>query len=374
MKFTINKEIFTKALLNTTKIIQPKSINAALVNIKMVLDANGLNLTGSNGGDISISQTIPLYSGDQEIIRDVRPGGVLVNAQILTNIARSIDGAELTFELMDDSLAKIANEKSVFKLNSIRVEEYPEIDFSKSGTRVEIPTKDFIDSVNEVSFAALTKESRPILTAVNFCGSNGCLTMTATDGARLAEKKLSVVLDQVFSINIPSKSLMECVKSITNEQKIVLYISEKKVIFELKDTLISSRLVAGEYPNTKNIIPKQFNYFLEVNANEFLTAMNRTSLLSVERENVVKVTMNSQRVEISSKSQQVGSAVESLNVFKFTGERLEISFNSELVSAAIKALKSEDVLISFIGEMKPFTVTNKNDSNIIQLITPVRTY
>ena len=167
---------------------------------------------------------------------------------------------------------------------------------------------------------------------------------------------------------------MEASKSVSNEEEIVLFISDKKVLFVLKDTTIVSRLISSEYPNTKNIIPKSFYYYLEVNSNEFLSAMDRISLLSVERENSVKITMTDSKVELSSKSQQVGSAVESLNLFKFQGERLEISFNAEFVASAIRALKSEDVLISFVGEMKPFTVTDRNNQNIIQLITPLRTF
>lgn len=373
MKFTINREEFIKGLLNVCKIVQPKSINPILTNVKLVLDNLGLNLTGSNG-DLSISQTIPLFIDDKEIIRDVRQGSVLVNAKIITDIARKISGKELTFELLDESVAKIANDKTVFKLNTIRAEEYQDIDFEKDGTKIVLKKDDFLNAVNQVSFAASLKDSRPILTAINFSGENDILNLTATDGARLASRKVNVAIKDRFSVNIPSKALIEATKSITNEEEIELFINDKKIVIVLKDTLIVSRLISGEYPNTKNIIPHDFFYFLEVNSNEFLEAMDRISLLSVERENVVKITMTESKVEISSKSQQIGSAVESLNTFKFQGERLEISFNSEFVSNAIRALKSQDVMISFIGEMKPFTVTNKNDDSVIQLITPIRTY
>jgi DNA polymerase-3 subunit beta len=373
MKFTINKDEFTKGLLNVCKIINPKPVLPTLQNVKLVLDNNGLQLTGSNG-DISISQLIPLFRNDKEIIRDVRQGSILINAKIISDIVRKIDGNEVTFELLDDSVAKIANDKSVFKLNSIRAEEYQDIDFSKTGTELKIKRQDFVDAVNQVAFAASVKEAQTILTAINFTGEAGILTLTATDGARLALRKLSVNIQERFSANIPCKTLLETLKSITDEEDIDIFVSDKKVLFVLKDCVIVSRLIGGEYPNTRNIIPKSFFYFLEVNASEFLNAMDRVSLLSVDRENVVKISMSDSKVEISSKSQQFGSAVESLNLFKYQGERLEISFNSAYVASAIRAVKSEDVLISFIGEMKPFTVTNKADQNVIQIITPVRTY
>ncbi len=373
MKFTINRDEFIKALLNVTKIVQAKNVNPILTNVKMVLDNSGLNLTGSNG-DLSISQTIPLFKDDREIIRDVRQGGILVNAKVISDIARRFVGNELTFELIDNSVAKIANEKTVYNLNTIRVDEYTDIDFSKTGTFLKFKKQEFIDSVNEVSFAAATKETRPTLTAINFLGENNTLTLTATDGARLASKHLDINIQNKFNANIPSKMLIESLKSIGDEEFVNLYISDKKVLIELDNCLIVSRLTSGEYPVIRNIIPKNFFYVLDVNASEFLNAIDRISVLSIEQENIVKITMTEAKVQISSKSQQMGSAVESLNVFKYQGERLEISFNASFVSSAIRALKSEDVTLSFIGEMKPFTVTDKSNQNIIQVITPVRTY
>ena len=373
MKFTINRDEFIKALLNVTKVVQIKNVNPILTTVKMVLDNSGLNLTGSNG-DLSISETIPLFKGDYEIIRDVRQGGVLVNAKVISDIACKFIGNELTFEIVDSSIAKIANEKTVYNLNTIRVEEYPDIDFSKTGSLLKFKKQDFIDSVNEVAFAAATKETRPILTAINFLGENNTLTLTATDGARLASKHLDIEIQNKFNANIPSKTLVESLKSISDEEYVNLYVSDKKILIELKNCLIVSRLTSGEYPVIRNIIPKNFFYILEVNASEFLNAIDRISVLSIEQENIVKITMTEAKIEISSKSQQMGSAVESLNVFKYQGERLEISFNAAFVASAIRALKSEDVVLSFIGEMKPFTVTNKNNSNIVQVITPVRTY
>ena len=116
------------------------------------------------------------------------------------------------------------------------------------------------------------------------------------------------------------------------------------------------------------------NYSLQVNANDLIKAIDRANILSVERENVVDLTMNESNVEISAKSQQIGSAVERIDVFKFVGQDLRISFNSEFVVAAVKALNCEDVTFAFVGEMKPFVVKNASDESVTQIVTPVRTY
>lgn len=373
MKFTINKEEFTKTLLNVSRIVPQKPINPKLSTLKLVLNSNGLNITGSND-DLVISETIPLFKNDKEIIRDIKQGKILVNAKIITEVARKIDGDELTFELVDNSIAKIANEKTKFELNTIDSNEYPDIDLEFNGTHVVLEKNQFVDAVNSVAFAASQKDTRLLLTCINLTSEENTLTITATDGARLASQILEVNEIDKFSINIPSKSLIEIIKSFTDEDQVEMFVSERKILFILNNKILTSKLVPGEYPTTKNIIPKNFFYYLEVNSNEFLNTIDRISLLSSERENVIKLTLTPEMCEVSSKSIQIGSAKETLNLFKFQGERLEISFNASFVSSAIRALKTEDVIISFIGEMKPFTITNKNKSNIIQLITPLRTY
>lgn len=373
MRFIINRDQFSKSIMIVSKIIQNKSVNPILSNIKLDLNENGLILTGSNG-DLSITTAIPFFTNDKQVIRDISYGSTLVNAFLLSEIVRRIEGEEVSFEIIDDSIAKIENEKSNFKLNSIRSEEYLDLDFAKEGAKITIESQDFIDAINQVSFAASVKDTRPSLTAVNLESDTSKLTFTATDAARLAKKQLNISIQERLNVNIPSKTLNEVIRTITTEQTIDIYVSDKKALFVLNNTIISSRLINGEYPNTKNIVPHSFYYTLEINANELVNAMERVSLFSNEKDNVVKLTMTESKVEVSSKSQLVGSAIETISNFRYSGDRLEISFNSEYVKNAIKALKGTDVLLSFLGEMKPFTVTDKKDDSVVQLITPVRPY
>jgi DNA polymerase-3 subunit beta len=373
MKFTILRDELLKGLTLASRVIPQKSINPILTNVKLDLSTDSLTLTGSNG-EYSLTTKIDKFSQDKEVIRDIIPGSILTQGYIFSEIVRRMSGNEVTFIYDTDSIADISDGKTEFKLNCQSPEDYLEIDFSSTGTKISFPTKLFIDCVNQVAFAASMKDARPTLTAVNVESDGTNISFVATDGARLAKKVIDVTNTDRFNANIPSKTLFEVVRTITSESEISVYISDKKVLFALNNTLISSRLIGGDYPSTRNIIPKTFSYFLEVNSQEFLNAMDRVSILSSDRENIVKLSMRSTSVIVSSKSQQAGSGEESLNLYKFTGEPLEISFNAGFVSSAIKALHSEDVRISFLGEMKPFVVSDKNDVTVTQLITPVRTY
>lgn len=371
MRFTINRDELIKALTLVGKAIPPKAELPILSNIKFSMTEKGLEIVGSDN-NMTIKTTIPFMIGDKEIIRNHQEGETLVQAKIVTEVVRHLEEETCTFELIDNTILKIEDSKSNFKLNSIRAEEYPQIDLSMSGAILDVKANDLLSLVESTAFAASLKETRPILTAVNLEAEGGKLSATATDTARLARKKIAIKDDVSFVANIPAKKLQDIVHSFENADDVTIAISDKKAVFSFGNTVISTRLTNGDYPNTKNIVPTNFSYFLEVNAQEFLKAMERVSLLSAEFEGVVKMIMDQDEVEMISRSSLVGSANEKLQVFQFSGDHLEISFRASFVADAIKACKSEDVTIAFIGEMKPFVVKNTKDESIDMLVTPLR--
>lgn len=375
MKFTINRDAFLKGLNIASKAISAKSPIPVMMNFKLTLSIEGLSIVGSNN-ELTIKTLVPTQEGETRIITDSEYGATLVSSKYLTEIVRKIEGPDILFEVIDETIVKISDKKSNFKLNSIKVEEYPDIDLSHEGIAIDLSVNDFKALVNQTAFAASTKEQRPILTAVNLQADNNRLVATATDSARLARKEIELAEGFAFTANIPAKVLTEVVKMIDAEniEKITVAVSDSKTLFSFANTIVSSRLISGEYPNTRNIVPKVFNYFLEANAQELISAMERVSLLLSEKENVVKLTMTSDSIEVSTKSSQVGSAVEKISVYQYEGERLEISFNAAYVIDAIKACGCEDVTLAFLGEMKPFVVRNGQDLSQIQLVTPMRTY
>ncbi len=374
MKFTIKRNEFLKAVTQTSKFIPTTSPNPILLDLALVVNEEGLILYGGNG-EVFSECFIPFVLNDKEIIRDYKEGSILINAKILNEIVKTVDGDEITLEIVEDGLAKLENDNNTkYSLTVTRFEEYPDCNFEETGTKIVIDAKKFQEAVNQVSFAASQKNTRVQLKAVNFENNGTNLVFIATDGSRLAKKELPSDCQNLFSINIDAKTLSEAARTLENEQEIEIYVSDKKILFKYANSKIITNLIGGDYPNVKNIIPKTYYYYLEVNANDFLSAINSVAMLTLDRENIVKVTMVEGNVVVSSKSQLSGSGEKILSLFRYTGERLEISFNYHYVVDAIKALGSQDVLISFVGEMKPFTITDKNDTSNVHLITPVRTY
>ena len=373
MRLSIDKEQFLKALNIASKAIASKSADPLLANLKLDLNDRGLEITGTNK-ETTIQCLVPYRIGEKEIIRSAGLGAALINAKLLTEVVRRMDGTELAVEVIDDSIAKIDNGRSSYKLNCIKAEAFTDIDLEPSGTILSLDCDEFSSLVEQSAFAASNKEQRPILTALNLEANEGVLTATATDSARLARKTLAIDSDVKFRCNVPARTLSDVTHLFEGAKRVTLAVSDSSILFLFENVIVCSRLVSGEYPVTKAIIPQTFNYYLEVNAQELLSAMSRASLLSAERDYVVKLSMSEEEVQVSSRSEQTGSALESIQTFQFTGERLEVSFNSLFVIDAIKALKSEDVRVCFQAEMKPFVVLSPKDDSVIELITPMRTY
>lgn len=373
MRLTINREEFLKGLSIANRAVASKVAAPVLLNLKLELNENGLFILGSNY-DISIRTFVPHRDGDKEIIRNYKEGIVLINAKLITDIARKMESEEITLDQFDTTIISISDNRSEYKLNCVRAEEYPSLDLEPNGTEIRFTKTQFDTIVSQTAFAASTKEQRPILTALNLEAAGGVLTVTATDSARMARKQLEIAADLTFVANVPAKMMAEVSRLLEGTEYVDVAFSDKKALFAFGRTIVATRLIAGDYPNTKNIVPKVTYYSLEVNSLELVKAIERANILSIDRENVVDLSMSESGIEISAKSLKAGSAIERIDTFKYEGQNLRVSFNSEFALAAVKALGSEDVTFEFVGEMKPFVVKNTSDDSIVQIVTPVRTY
>jgi DNA polymerase-3 subunit beta len=210
------------------------------------------------------------------------------------------------------------------------------------------------------------------MTAINLRVQDGVLKATATDSARLARKVININSSARFTANIPAKSMMDIAKMVEGCDKTQVFVSANKALFLFDGNVVSARLIPGDYVVSDSTIPTLFNHRLEVNASELLDAMNRISILSADKDNVVRLSMSEDNVEVNVNSARNGSGNEPLSTFQYQGEPLDISFNSRFVVDAIRALKAEDVVINFQGKGRFFVVKSPKDDTALELITPMR--
>lgn len=161
-----------------------------------------------------------------------------------------------------------------------------------------------------------------------------------------------------------------------NSDTIEMMITENQVLFKSENMYFYSRLLEGHYPDTNRLIPANSSTEISFNANSLLGSIERASLLSHEgKNNVVKITINPNLVEISGNSPDVGNVNEELDYQSVEGEPIELSFNPDYMKDALRTFGQTDIKIKFTSPVRPFIlVPSENDQDFIQLITPVRTF
>lgn len=370
MQFRILRTELLSALNKVSRAVSSKSPLPVLTGIKFNLTDDALILTGSDS-DITIETTI---EKSEKKLMIYQPGAVVLAGHYISEIIRKIDSEYIDIEIIDGTLTRIKGDRSEFNLNGIKAIDYPKIDLTCRGEHFKLDSLLLKTIISQTVFATSDKETRPILTGVNFRANNGELSCIATDSYRLAKKIIPVDENLKFNITIPAKSLKEIEKIIEKVEDLDVYVSERKILFNMNGSIVQTRLIDGAFPDTSRLIPTKFDYELSVDAKDILSAIDRASLFATETSNIVKLTMNDELVQITSKSQEIGSVEEDLPTSQFTGNPLNISFSSKYVTEAIRAIAASKIKIYFVGDMKPFIIKNDEDESLFQLVLPVRTY
>ena len=367
MDFKIKRIELLNALTKVSRAVSIKSPLPVLTGIKFDLKEDELILTGSDS-DITIQTSI------QDNIEIIKPGSVVLSSRYILEIIKKIDSEEVHIFIVDGTLTRIEGANSRFDLNGTSYIDYPRIDLNKTGVNLQMKSTDLKEAIEQTSFATSEKETRPVLTGVNFKAKDHILECIATDSYRLAKRILNIDSDISFNIIIPKKSLIEISRIIEKDELIDLYVSDRKVLFVFDHVLIQTRLIDGTFPDTSRLIPDSFDYSMSIDSTSLLNSIDRASLLTNEQTNIVKLTMNQDTVILSSFSQEIGSVEENLSRAFYKGEPLKISFSARYLTDAIKSINGQKVRVLFTGEMKPFIIKDFEREDIIQLVLPVRTY
>lgn len=375
MNFTISKAAFNKGLSYVSKAIVATSPQPVLLGIKIDVLENQIILTSSDS-DLSIEHRLYLSEADNKLNVN-ETGSIVIDARYLIDIVRKLEDEVIHFELIDGSLVKIFDTLANYKINGMKASQYPVIDFGEPEQSFDMKTEVLSQAISQTLFATSDKETRPVLTGVNFdyTAQENKLVIIATDSYRLAHKTLTLdSVEKDFNITIPRKVLNELSRMFEGFEEIKISLDQRKIQFRFDNVLIQSRLLDGLFPETKRLIPTQFVTEVELQMNHLMRAIDRASFIRSEGKSIVKFDIISDELVITNISAEMGSFKESMTVDNFKGEPLKISFSSKYMYEALRSLNSLNVVMKFSGEMRPFLVLDPNDDSIIQLILPVRSY
>lgn len=377
MKFTVNRSAFLKKLKDVQLAVSSRSTIPILTGIKLIASEEGIQLTGSNS-DISI-ETFVRKSDEQSGLTIEEEGQIVLQpARFFSDIVNKLPDETFTVEVKDRVQTAITSASSSFIINGLDAANYPhlpEIDTTQSFT---LPVNLLKKIIKQTVIAVSTHESRPILTGIHLTISDGKLKAVATDSHRLSQRVIPIEGTESLSYNlvIPGKSLQELTRLLDDSlDEIEVAIAENQILFKTEDTLFYSRLLEGNYPDTDRLIPDSSATEVTLEAQILLGAVERASLLSHEgKNNVVKLSVKDDTVEITGNSPEVGRVNEQVTTQSISGEEMEISFNPDYLKAALTTFGPVDITLKLISTLRPFVLVPSEDKNeFIQLITPIRT-
>lgn len=373
MKFCIKQSILMEHLNYVIKGVSSKNLIPILNCIKFELTDDGLYLL-STDNEVAIKTFIK-----KEQIEEIEvKGEMVISGRYIYDIIRKLPNELVHIEEVMKSKIFISTTNSSFNLNSNEANEFPSLDLEDSKTPINLSKKTFKTMINQTSFATSNQESKPILTGINFKIDKNKLECTATDSYRLAKKTILLNEEATENINItiPNKNLLELVKLFNDDDdNIELHIFNNKIIFKFNSIIFMSRLINGTFPDTTKLIPENFLISITCKYNDLYNSIDRASLLTSEAEkNTIKLESNSDNIIISSNIPEIGNVKETVYVNKNTEQDIIISFNAKYMLEALKAINSEEIELLFNGEVKPIIIKSPNVDNLIQFISPIRTY
>lgn len=380
MKFTINRSAFLNSLADVQRAISSKTTIPILTGVKIIVNDDGLTLTGSDS-DISIEAFIPVED-EKNQLEIMKTGGIILQARFFNEIVRKLPDDKMTIEVLDHFQTLITSASASFTINGLDPNNYPHLPVIDSKESFVLNVNLFKQVISQTVIATSTHESRPILTGVNIVIENNTLSAVATDSHRLSQRIIPLTMSeeqaqQKYKIIIPGKSLIELSKILEEDAETAeMMITENQVLFKTENLYFYTRLLEGIYPETQRLIPDTSSTSVVFNATSLLGSIERASLLSHEgKNNVVKLSVSKDKVEISGNSPEVGNVQEEINFQSFQGEEIELSFNPDYMKDALRTFGQSDILVKFTSPIRPFVIVPSEDGKeFVQLITPVRTF
>jgi len=361
MKFSVNKDVLLDGLQKVLTVILSRSPIPVLSNVLFTTRGDHLYLTATDL-EMSVRAAVPAAVAEE--------GAITLPARFVAGIFREVPSAEISVEVREGVAAQITSGSASFLLRGITAEDFPPLPSSEGARAVSVEQKTLKAMLQRTGYAASTDESRAVLNGVLLRFNSGRLTAVATDGRRLAlvEQDVEIADDVSMELAVPSKTIMELVRSLGDEGEVRIRAGANQVVFETDTLSVFSKLLDGKYPNYLQVIPSQAGVRIPLERELFLNAVRRVALLTSEKSNSVKLTFGHNRVEITASSVDVGEAREVVPI-KYDGEEIGIAFNPGLLTEPLKYLVADEVFMEISSPTSPGVL--KTDEPFLYVIMPM---
>lgn len=361
MKFRCERDVLLEALSTTGRAVGGRAGNVALSGLHLELTGDQLRVTGSDL-DLTISQQLTV-AGDTD-------GVVVIPSKLIADIVRALGPGAVDL-VVDGDEVQITAGRSEFSMRTIPADDFPRLGIPE-GDEVTLNSADLSDALKQVVKAASGDDSRPILTGVLLASEGEGLRLVSTDSYRLAVRDLpgTSVLSGDQSVLVPSRALAELNRVFGENESVALRLGERDASFEVGGTQVVTRLIEGEFPNYRGLIPDTYPNELTVNRAELLDAVRRVRLMAQEA-TPIRLNMQADTLELVAVTQDVGQAQEVLDA-SYNGDELTVAFNPDYLIDGIEVTPGEEITLQTVDPLKPAVMRGADSADFLYLLMPVR--
>ncbi len=366
MKISLERDALLGQLQTVSRVASTRSAIQALSGIQLAASSERCELRAT---DMDVGLRVPL---EADVVRE---GVVVLPGRLIVDVVRSLPASAVSLELRAaEQDVEIVSGKATFHIRTLRTEDFPPFPEPSDEGTVSLPAGSFVSTALKVAGSASRDETRPVLTGILVSASEKELRMVATDSYRLSVKEttLESPLSSSFEVNVPARALQELARiaAHSEDEQISVSVQHNQVLFVLGRVILSSRLIDGQFPNYRQLLPEGFEHELRIAGGELTDVVRRMSLLA-QKNAPLRLSFEPGELTVSAQTPDVGEARESLPV-AFQGEPLEIGFNPEFLRAGLEAIEEGDVLLKLISPLRPGLIEAADESRFQYLIMPIR--
>lgn len=365
MKLTTKREELVAKLSIVSRAVSTRAATQALSGVLITASAGRVTLAAT---DLDMGLETAVDAGIEA------EGSVLLPGRLLAEVVRSLADSTVEIETREaEHDVEIRSGSSSFHLRVLPAEDFPKLP-SPAEDGLKIPAKELGAGIELVAGAASRDDMRPVLTGVFVTAAAAEMTMVATDSYRLAVKRteLESELGGEIEANIPARALRELARILTSEAAAEATVSllPNQAVFQAGSILLSTRLIEGQFPNFRQLLPESYEHDVRLPRSDFLDVTRRVSQLA-QRNAPLRLSFSSGELAVAAETPDVGDARETMPA-AFDGEPLEIGFNPEFLKEGIESVEGDEVLLRLISPLRPGLLQPVEGEDFRYLVMPIR--
>ena len=374
MEFKCDKESLHQGVQSVERIVSTRSTLPIIGNILLEVSKSKLKISANN-----------LEIGMEVFIKAdaVEEGAVLVPAKIFSGIVSKLPDTEIIVKTVEKGIVKISYKQSNFNINGLPSDEFPTLPKVKDGKTFSIKADLFSEMIGQTAFSVSMSEDKYVLSGVlmefgksQVSGDPSNIRMVSTDGYRLSKRasKLETPIAFESSAIVPAKALSEVSRVIQADPSgdVEITLGGDHISFKYKDTLIVSKLIQGQFPDYRQVIPKGSEIKINMNNKVFLSAIERAAVIASSSANIIKIEVKSSKMHVIASAPDVGNVNEIIEAEVKGGERAIVAFNVRLIIDALKVINEEKIVLELSGPLSPGLMRPVGGDDYTYIIMPIR--